>query len=132
MISCIQVENGHQASGDILKDYCDGTTYRHHPLFVSDPKALQIIFYYDDLEVCNPLGDTNYHSYITISFTCNFVTGIFYYILGNVRPQFRSSLKSIQLVSVMKASYIQKHGMNAILQPFMDDIKLLERVWSTE
>ena len=54
--------------------------------------------------------------------------GVFYYILGNVRPQFRSSLKSIQLVSILKASYIQKYGINSVLQPFMNDVKLLEKV----
>ena len=41
---------------------------------------------------------------------------------------FRSSLKSIQLVCIVKAKYIPKYGINAVLQPFMDDIKLLERV----
>ena len=53
---------------------------------------------------------------------------VFYYILGIVRPQFRSSLKSIQLVSISKASYIQKYGINSVLKPFMDDVKLLEKV----
>ena len=27
-----------------------------HPLFSSHRQALQIHFYYDDVEVCNPLG----------------------------------------------------------------------------
>ena len=39
-----------------LADYCDGTVFWSHPLFSLDPQALQIIVYYDDCEVCNPLG----------------------------------------------------------------------------
>ena len=39
-----------------LNDFCDGTRYSNHELFSQDPYALQIIAYYDELEVCNPLG----------------------------------------------------------------------------
>ena len=49
-------------------------------------------------------------------------------MLGNFSPQFRSSLKSIQLVSILKASFIQKYGVNSVLQPFMDEILALEKV----
>ena len=49
-------------------------------------------------------------------------------MLGNIRPCYRSSLKSIQLVCILKASYIQKVGMNAVLQPFINEVKLLEQV----
>ena len=40
----------------IIEDFCDSTTFRNHPLFSQDPKALQIIGYFDELEVCNPVG----------------------------------------------------------------------------
>lgn len=40
----------------ILSDYCDGKQYREHTLFSTDPVALQLILYYDELELCNPLG----------------------------------------------------------------------------
>jgi len=39
-----------------LTDYSDGEAFKKHPLFMSDPTALRIFLYYDDLEVCNPLG----------------------------------------------------------------------------
>lgn len=39
-----------------MGDYCDGEQYKNHPLFTTDPCALQVALYYDDLEVCNPLG----------------------------------------------------------------------------
>lgn len=40
----------------MIADYCDGQVFRQHPLFARDPCALQIILYYDEVEVVNPLG----------------------------------------------------------------------------
>ena len=39
---------------DILKDYCDGEAFKK--LFQSARGALQLLLYYDDLEICKPLG----------------------------------------------------------------------------
>lgn len=51
------MESGHLVrKPGVLRDYCDGETYEQHPLFSIHFEALQILFYYDDLEVCNPLG----------------------------------------------------------------------------
>ena len=52
----IQVERGHQSTDGILRDYCDGRVFAEHTLFQAHPTALQICLYYDDLELCNPLG----------------------------------------------------------------------------
>ena len=46
---------GHSQNGEILGDYCDGIFFKQHPLFSLEPHALQIILYFDDLELCNPL-----------------------------------------------------------------------------
>ena len=51
-----QVENGHISTDGVLRDYCDGTEYVKHPLASLDPQFLQLFLYYDDLEVCNPIG----------------------------------------------------------------------------
>ena len=40
----------------LLNDYCDGSDFTNHPLFSSEQNALQILLYFDELEVCNPLG----------------------------------------------------------------------------
>jgi len=39
-----------------MSDYCDGTSYKESDFFQKYPTALQIILYYDDVEICNPLG----------------------------------------------------------------------------
>ena len=39
-----------------MRDYCDGSQYSSHPVFSEDNKALQIQLYYDEADVCNPIG----------------------------------------------------------------------------
>lgn len=59
-IMCIfKVKNGHTCTiPGKLADYCDGTIFSTHPLFKAKQTALQICLYYDDVEVCNPLGSS--------------------------------------------------------------------------
>ena len=56
VISTMQINSVHCSGSDTLEDFCDGKVYRSHPLFSLQSNALQIFFYFDDLEVCNPLG----------------------------------------------------------------------------
>lgn len=39
-----------------MEDFSDGETYANHPLLSQDKSALQIMLYYDEVELCNPLG----------------------------------------------------------------------------
>jgi len=39
-----------------MSDYCDGEGFMTHPLFLVYDDALQIFLYFNELEVCNPLG----------------------------------------------------------------------------
>lgn len=48
--------NLHGLNSGLLGDYCDGELYAKSDLFQGDPCALQIQLYYDELELCNPLG----------------------------------------------------------------------------
>lgn len=41
-----------------MEDYCDGSQFKQHPLFSNEPHSLQIMLYYDEVEVCNPLGSS--------------------------------------------------------------------------
>ena len=111
-----EVLNPHMStSNDCLGDFCDGSLYKSHPLFSLDPYALQIIGYYDDVEVVNPLG----------SYVEKHKLGCLFFFLGNVRPQYRSILKNIQVVAVGRSEDIQHYGLNAFLSPFVEDLKKL-------
>jgi hypothetical protein len=57
-----------------------------------------------------------------------FIIGAFYYLLGNFQPELRSSLKVIQLITLVKQSLIADYGIDRILEPFMDSIRELESV----
>lgn len=52
----MQVLGGHSRTDDILEDICDGKRFKEHPLYSNDKTALQIMLYFDELEVCNPIG----------------------------------------------------------------------------
>ncbi len=62
---------------------------------------------------------------IVTIFVC---TGLFYYMLGNIDPKFRSHADCIQLLAVVRTELITKYGVNKILEPFINNIKLLEEV----
>ena len=84
-------------------------------MFSTDPFALQIIGYYDELEVVNPIG----------SYVKKHKLGCMFFYLGNVRPQFRSTFKAIHLFAVAKYNDIVKHGIDTFLAPFVEDLKIL-------
>ena len=110
-----EVLNPHAGKNNTPQDYCDGQHFKAHPLFGSDPQALQIIAYYDELEVVNPIGSyVKKHKLWCLSFS-----------LGNIRPSYRSSLKAHYLVSVAKHEDIVRYGIDEILRPIVEDLKVL-------
>ena len=100
---------------DKLEDFCDGQLFKTHPLFSADPMALQIIAFYDEVELCNPLG----------THVKKHKLGILLFTLGNIHPKYRSSLRTIQLVIAATYPVILNHGLDAILKPFIEDLKVL-------
>ena len=99
----------------IMEDFCDGATFKSHPLFSQDPEALQIIGYFDELEVCNPLG----------SHIKKHKVGVVFYTLGNIHPKFRSTFRAINLAILATKPVLEKHGIDAVLQPFIEDCNKL-------
>lgn len=51
-----EVANSHYSSDGYIQDFCDGSYIKNHVTFQTHPQALQIIIYYVDIEVGNPLG----------------------------------------------------------------------------
>lgn len=53
-----QVMKPHFRSDNLIGDYCDAELCKSIPLFngTTSDNSLQIIMYFDELEVCNPLG----------------------------------------------------------------------------
>lgn len=47
------------------------------------------------------------------------------FTLGNIEPKLRSSLRVIHLVLAATAPVIEKHGLDAIMKPFVHDLQTL-------
>ena len=56
---------GHSQKSGLLGDYCDGSDFQKHPLYSHEKNALQILLYYDEVEICNPLGTKNATSLVS-------------------------------------------------------------------
>ena len=66
--------------------------FKSHPLFSTEKTVLQIIGYYDEVEVVNPIG----------SYVSKHKLGCLFFTLRNIQPKHRSTLKAINLVGVGK------------------------------
>ena len=53
-----EIDNFHGSTDSTLTDMCDGSVFKMHPLFKLDTRAIQIIAYFDEVELCNPLGSS--------------------------------------------------------------------------
>ena len=77
--------------------------------------ALQIMAFYDEVEHCNPLG----------THVKKHKLGVVLFTLGNIHPKYRSTLCTIQLVLATTCPVIENYGIDIILKPFIDDLKVL-------
>ena len=63
-----------------------------------------------------------YLTFIILFLDC---IGIFYFLLGNIRPRFRSKLKIIQLVALCKREYMKRYTLDPVLKELVQDIEKL-------
>lgn len=99
-----------------MHNFCDGSQFLSHPLFKTFPQALQIQLYFDDLETTNPLGSkTKIHKMEAV-----------YFALKNLPPQYNSSLSNSHLCLLFNSMYQEVYGFGKILEPLLEDIRLLE------
>ena len=50
------MSGAHLSQGNLMMDVCDGCLFANHPVFQRNEKALQIIGYYDEITLTNPIG----------------------------------------------------------------------------
>lgn len=99
-----------------LRDICDGSFFKSHPLFSTEKHAVQIQMFYDDFEVANPLGSKKgIHK-----------LGAIYFTLRNFSPKWNSFLSNIHLCALFHAQDLKRYGFIEILAPVVRDIKVLE------
>ncbi|XP_060064737.1 uncharacterized protein LOC132545086 [Ylistrum balloti] len=114
----VEVMNSHKSNGQELVDFCDGKYFRENPLFSKHENALQVILYFDEFEVVNPLGSRKGIHKIAA----------FYFTLGNFSPEKRSELNPIQLCVLCTNKDLREFGFESVLQALINDLKQLETV----
>ena len=51
------MSGSHQTlTSDLMMDICDGDLYKSHSVFQGNDNALQVIAYYDEVTLTNPIG----------------------------------------------------------------------------
>lgn len=112
-----QVLNPRSNNKDIIIDFSDGQFHKSSALLSSNSAhaALQILMFYDEFQVTNPIGTHQTNHKI-----CGF-----YYVLGNLYKNNRSCLKAIQLCMLCRSIDMKYFGLRKILEPLITDLKQL-------
>ena len=78
----------------LIKDIRDGSDFRQNEFFLSNPSAIPLLLFVDELEVANPLWAGKVRHKINCT----------YYSHTNIQLQLRSMVTSVQLISLFQAS----------------------------
>ncbi|KAJ8274815.1 hypothetical protein COCON_G00094400 [Conger conger] len=106
----------HMTKEGVYADLRDATYFKESPLFSVEKDSLQIQLFYDDFETANPLGSKKgIHK-----------LGAIYFTLRNFPPIYNSSLINIHLCALFHAQDIKRYDFNLILEPLVNDLKVLE------
>ena len=102
-------------------DYRDGKYFKKILIVMHNDHnehiPLLIGLYSDDMEVANPLGTSKGEHKITS----------IYWTVLNVPQYFRSKICQIKLAVLAKREHINQHGLSVVMQPLLNDLKMLER-----
>ena len=99
-----------------LNSFIDSDHFKNHPFLQVHKHALRIQFYYNELEIVNPLGSkTGVHK-----------LGAFYYVIQNVPAHMNSELSSIHVLMLCSDFDVKRYGFQKILSPFFSDLEKLE------
>ena len=71
-----QIQNPHVSKDGVYRDICDGSVCTNNPNILLDPRTITLVAYYDEIELCNPLGIASKKNKLV----CVFFT------LGNIHP----------------------------------------------
>lgn len=100
-----------------LRDICDGSFFKTHPLLSTEKQTVQIKLFFDDFEVANPLGSKQgIHK-----------LGAIYFTVRNFSPKWNSFQANIHLSALFHAQDLKRLAFSEILAPVVRDFKVLER-----
>lgn len=100
-------------SGNIFKDFTDGSVYKNNPFFKNNPDALELMLYQDSFEIVNPLGSTK-SKYKILAV---------YLSIGNYPDNIKSHVNSMYLVALCKEKLFNH---TKVFGRIVDDLKKIE------
>lgn len=111
-------EGEEKGNSVLLEDVKDGAYFRQHTVFMNadKKKLLALQLYFDEFEVCNPLGSKRGKHKVLAG----------YLTIFNGSPKCRSKLSDKCLVLLAKASLVKKFGLQEIMKPLLADLHELE------
>lgn len=121
ILNLVLAEKSHAPPGFLI-DFWDGHAFKQHPVLANmdecpeDEAILALQIYYDDLEVCNPLGGGSHN------------IAMFYYRLANIEPMYRSMLPAMRLIGCTETKYLKQYGIDTVLRRIIDDLTQLKNV----
>ena len=86
--------------------------FNEHPYFQGNRSLIRLHFYFDELEVCNPLGSSKSKNKLAC----------FYFFVGNIGPNYYSSLRNIFL-ALVKTDTLKKHCLSKIVASLVKDFQ---------
>lgn len=110
------VDNPLPRNQGVYRTVTDGLFYTHHPVVQEHGRqTLCFTVHIDDVEVCDALkSKANKHN-----------QRLMYWVLGNIHPAKRSTLKAINLLAIVKAKVAKEFGNEPFLRDFVDSMKKL-------
>lgn len=51
-----EIETSRTSADPVYRDFCDGSFMKTHSILKQNHEAIHLAFYFDELEVANPLG----------------------------------------------------------------------------
>jgi len=110
--SCHQKRNG----GSLLHDFTDGRMWHNSTVHLDCGMYVRIHLYSDEFELCNPIGSRKGTHKVCA----------FYFLVGNLETKYWSSLSNIHLAILCKYKHVKAVGYNAVLEPLLADVRILE------
>ncbi|KAJ1531357.1 hypothetical protein ONE63_000041 [Megalurothrips usitatus] len=111
-----QIFKNKASSDGVLRSYIDGTNCKGNPFVVKYEAVIELLMFFDELEVANALGSkTIIHK--LAAFFCQVL---------NLPPEVSSRLSSILLLALANADDMKKPGaMEKVLTPLIHELKTL-------
>lgn len=108
----------HMCSANVYKDFCCSKMYAASRLYAEHPNSLQLQFFIDGFETCDPLkSKANKHSQIAI-----------YFAIRNMPHELAYNMENLHLVVLCNSNHLKSSGINYnyLWERIVQEVKLLE------